>query len=125
MSHAAPITAELHKPGIDGKTVAATAIGTTENGTRRFYPTAAVFELTAVAVLIGVCTLSVGTNGASYNDLVAATAMTGLTAANGILRVSIALAGSVAPNTAVYVNITVGATATTYTLRAILEGYYL
>jgi hypothetical protein len=113
------------KPGIDGKAVAATLIGTTENGTRRFYPTAVLYELTAVAVLIGVCTASVGTNGAAYNDVMAAGALTGLSAVNGMLRVSVALATSIAPNTGVYVNITAGATATTYTLRAAIEGYYI
>jgi hypothetical protein len=116
-----------HKAGIDGKTTGATLITTTENGVRRFYATAVLFELTAVAVLIGVCTASVGTNGATYNNLLAATALTGVSVVNNMLRLPIGAVAvsSVAPNTDVYINITIGATATTYTIRAVVEGFYL
>lgn len=109
----------------DGKTAAATKIGTTANAGLRFMPILCFIELLSVATLITACTLSVGSNTTADNNIVAAVLLTGLTSSNLSLPVAlIANPSSVAPNTDVFVKVTIGATAGTFNLRCDLLGYY-
>lgn len=111
--------------GIDGTAIANTTMGTTENGTRRFYPTAAMLTLTGVAGFLAVATASIGISGPNYTDILAAVALTGMSSLNNLIRSALLSGVSVAPNTPIVLRISVGAAATTYTVRACLEGYYL
>lgn len=124
MSYTRPLVSFIKK-GIDAKTTGATKMGTTENGTERFHPIFAVINVSAANTIAVVPTLSVGTNGASYNNILVAAAMTGLSALHTLLKSDIVGAtGNVAPNTEIYVNISVGATATAMSLDVHLFGYY-
>lgn len=111
--------------GIDAKTAASTKIGTTENGTQRFYPIYLVVTCTAATSISVVPTLSIGTNSSSYNNIVTATSMAGITSANTFLTTFvIAALGSVAASTDIYTNISLGATATAMTIKIDLFGLY-
>jgi len=112
--------------GIDGKTVANTTLFTTENGTERCYPVLAIVEATAGSVITVGPTVSIGTNSATFNNILAATSMT-LVLLTNTMQVSLAtgvLPSSVAANTAVTVRVSVGAVGTSQTLRVTLLGYY-
>lgn len=111
--------------GVNAKNTGATLVGTTENGTARFYPVMVVFEMTVASVIAIVPTVSIGTNSATYNNILAAAALTGMTTANSMICSSVVGAvNSVAPNTGINVNVSVGATATTATLDIHVLGYY-
>lgn len=65
--------------GVDAKTIASTVIFTSQPG-RQFIITDAVARTTAaVAIAVG-ATISIGTNGATYNNIAPAVAMLSLTA---------------------------------------------
>ena len=110
--------------GLDLKTAAATVLCTTRSTPPRFHPMEVIFEVTSADTVTTVPTCALGTSP-TYSDVLAATPLTGLTASNTLLRVPIVTAVS-SPLTAtdLYVNVTVGATATTCTGKVILLGYY-
>lgn len=113
--------------GIDLKAAAATLIFTTANIGKRFRPRKVTVECTAANTFAVACTLSVGQNSATYNDVLAASAITGVLAVNTMLAFNTDLVAivTVAPNTGVYVKVTVGATATTATGRVTVFGEYI
>lgn len=92
----------------------------------RFVPMYAQVITDTVSGLVSVATISLGTNATDYNNVVAASAMTGLTSANLFMPITIASgASSIAHGTDLYVKVTVAAVGTTYKFRVILWGYYL
>lgn len=124
MSHLPQLTS-LTVTGINGKNTGATLIGTTNNGTQLFHPLIAVCKASGASTVTIPAALSVGTNGASYNNVLPITTLTGITAANQMLPTNLAGAvGVIAANTGVYANVTTGATATSLTLEVHLIGYY-
>ena len=125
MSHI-PSIVFFKATSVDAKTVAATQIGTTlANTVLRFHPMFAVIYLKTVDTMLAAATLSFGTNASTYNNIIAATAMTGLTTANDMFRSDITgVVASIASGTAIFVNVTVGATATTELIDVFLYGYY-
>ena len=125
MVNASSVTTSMQRftvSGISGIVGSSTLLFTL---TSRFTPTSLTLELTSVSGFISVATLSLGTNGASYNNIIAAAAMTGVVAANNLLTFPIsALVSSVAAGTGVYVNVTVVAVSTTYIIKATITGFY-
>lgn len=110
--------------GIDGKTTGAIKIGTTSN-IGRFVPLFVNVEGTNISGFVTVASFSVGSNGASYNNILAISAMTGVIATNIVLQTNAAaLLSSLPASTDVYINITTGAVGTTYTMRASVIGFY-
>lgn len=110
--------------GIDGKTTGSTTIFTTE-AAGRFIPLAINFEVSSTTGFVVVPSASVGTNGESYNNLLAITALTNMSSDNTMITFPLSVVlSSVAPSTAVRVNITTGATATTYVLKCTIIGWY-
>ena len=132
-SMAAPPSGWSHILGVvhvDGLAVANTKIGTTENKGRRFYPTAGFFALSSVTGTLTVAaTASIGVTAAAYADVVAASPVTGLAAANNLFRIALLTTGpSIAPNVDVYCRVSVAAVGvglTVYDLIVGLEGLYL
>lgn len=109
---------------VDMKTAATTAGGSTANNGKRFIPEAVIIECTAATSITIVGTLSVGTNG-GVNDILAATAATGVTTANLVLQIPIVAAiGSIAPNTAISTKVTIAATGTSQVVNVYVTGYY-
>lgn len=110
---------------INAKTVAATSLGTTENAGRRFYPIYLTFVVRTSSNFTVEPTFSVGTNSTSYDDIKTSTNLEPMPDANFFVRYDPdVVVSSVAPNTAIYLNITTGATATTYQIDVSLYGYY-
>jgi len=121
-----PSLTMLTLSSFNGKTTGPVKVGTTANGTQSFYPLILVTAITSASAIITPMTLSLGTNASSYNNLIAATLMTGLTSLSQMLQTGVTGAvGKVAPGTDVYINVTSGATATTATAEAHLIGYYM
>lgn len=108
--------------GINSKSTGATQIFTP---TAQFTPLDVVFELTGSSAVISVASCSIGTNAASYNDILPISILTGLTSLNNILRFPLnALISSIAQSTGIFVNVTTGAVATTYQIKCSITGYY-
>jgi len=61
---------------IDGKATGNTSLGTVPSG-KTFVPLFAITRVTSANTVLSVATASIGTNSPNYNDLVAATALTG------------------------------------------------
>ena len=108
--------------GLDGKTTGSTLIFTP---TSRFTPLMVTFEATAITALISVSSCSIGSNGASYNDILAISPLTGVIVVNNVLSFPLsALSNSIAAGTGIYINVTTGAVGTTYTIKSTLTGFY-
>lgn len=108
--------------GLDGTTTGSTLIFTPIS---RFTPISVTLELTSVTGFVTVASCSIGTNGASYNNLLGISALTGILSANNLLTFPItSLISSVASGTGIYVNITTGAISTTYILKVSITGFY-
>jgi len=107
--------------GINAKSTGATTIFTTEG--ERFHPLFVVAEITAASALTVGATVSVGTNSASFNNIMAAS-VTGTTINNMLPNALSALTDSVAPGTAVKVNVSVGAVGTSGTMSVTVIGFY-
>lgn len=111
--------------GINGKTVAATLLGTTENGTQTFFPLFTVTYLSAATLATVVGVASIGTNSPNYNDIVTALTLTGVTAANKMITTFLTAATVGIPaNTAIYLNISTGWVATSATITQEIWGMY-
>lgn len=83
-------------------------------------------RLAAISTLTTVPTVSVGTNNPNYDNLVAATPMTGINVVNNLARPSlVAKSGIVPADTDVYVRVSIGAVATTYTIDVSIIGFFL
>jgi len=107
--------------GINAKSTGATTIFTTEG--ERFHPLFIVTEITAATSLTIGATASVGTNSSSFNNIMAAS-VTGTTVNNMLPNALSALTDSVAPGTAVKVNVSIAATGTSGTLSVTVIGFY-
>lgn len=115
----------LSVTGINAKNTGATQIGATENGTEKFHPLFAVFVMNSASLITIVPTVSVGTNGATYNNILAATALAGVSGVGSMLPVVISSAiSNISANTGIFVNVTIGATATTALLDCHIIGFY-
>lgn len=108
--------------GIDAKTVAATTLFTTDGGAR-FHPLFIVVEVTAATALTIGGTASIGTNAATYTNVLAALT-TGTTVNSMLPNALSALTDSIAPGTAVKFNLTVAATGTSGVLSVVVVGFY-
>lgn len=111
--------------GINAKTVASTVIDTTEDGTRRFVPVMVTVESTASNTVTGGIIASVGTNSATYNNILASKTFDPFTTNQLDCVQCSGLLSSVAPNTDIRINITTGATGTSETMRVDIIGYYI
>lgn len=111
--------------GLNATATGSTLIGTTLGGSQSFHPLFVVFKMTNANTITLVPIVSVGTNSALYNNVLALTTLTGLTA-TGIMLPSnvVAAIGSIPASTGIFVNVGTGATATTATLEVHVFGYY-
>lgn len=108
--------------GIDGKTTTSTLIFTP---TSTFTPSQVFFELTSVSGFVSVSSISIGTNSASYDNILPISVLAGMSGLNNVLLLSISsVISSVSANTGIYINVTAGAIATTYTIKCSIMGFY-
>lgn len=112
--------------GINAKNTGATIIGTTRSANGLFFPIFAIFHVATANTIITPATISLGTNSATYNNILAASAMTGLTAQDTMLQFPLGTAAiaPIAVSTGIYANITSGATATAMTMDITIFGFY-
>lgn len=106
----------------DAKTTGPILIGTPSAD---FVVTQIEFYAVTMAGLVSLATISAGVTGAAYNDLLAATAIVGITGNNQkIDLVPTALKGFVPAGTGIYANVTVGGVGTTQDMIAVAIGYF-
>ena len=111
--------------GINGKNTGVTTLYTTPSANKCVI-TRIDLHITSASSITVVAALSIGQNSATYNDIVVATTLTGFNALDQIYRMSPSgVFVSVPSSTAIKLNITVGATATTMTFDAIIHGYLI
>lgn len=109
--------------GIDAKTVANTAILTTPAGAGNFHVALVIVEMTAANSLTVGATISVGTNSATFNNIIPATVGQIVLNAYAALM-PVAGTVSVPPGTLVNARVSVGATGTSGTVSVTVIGYY-
>lgn len=115
----------ISKTGIVATGIGDYLIDTTENGTQKFYPLFATFSITAANGIVIVPTFSIGTNASTYNNIIPASLLTGLTTIDKMTKIDISSATGIIPaNTGIYARVSVPATATNCTVDVHLFGYY-
>lgn len=108
---------------VDGTSIGNTLIFTAPPS-NRIIPVAVSFYLLNAVGLSVVSTCSIGTNGPNYNNILGATALTGLTANTTLVGTALTgLFSSVAPGADVYCRVSVPATATTYNIICTVIGF--
>lgn len=108
--------------GLSCTSVGDAILASVESG-RTFIPTIAYVRLTAVVGFVAVPSLSIGTNSTSYDNILGATALTGLITANTVY--AMAFPATVPAATAdVYVKVATATASATYTVTIDLFGYY-
>lgn len=107
---------------VDLKTTGATTVFTSNTGAR-FHPLFVVFEVESATALSVGATVSLGVTAAAYTDVVAGVTV-GTTASKMLPNSLSALTDSVAPGTAVRVNVSIAAIGTSGTFRVDVIGYY-
>jgi len=124
MAYNAPKTTTVIS--IPNISLTSTGVQTLFTTAARFYPMTLLFELTSVSAFVTVATLSFGSNGGSFNNILAASALTGVSSVNNILtfNLDLSVVSSIATSTAVGINVTVAAVASTYTGKFIITGVY-
>jgi hypothetical protein len=109
--------------------ISGTATGATQIFTpsARFTPLFVTFQLTSVSGFLTVATISLGTNASSYNNILTTSVLTGLGTVNNILTIPLSSVtnSSVAASTALYVNVTSVAVASTYVFGCTILGIYI
>lgn len=111
--------------GVNAKNTGITTVFTTENGTQNFYPTAVYIESTAASSIATPISVCVGTNAASYNNIMAVSAATGLITSGLHMPLPLSVVTAVVPaNTAIVANITIAAVGTSQTITIHVEGFY-
>lgn len=111
---------------IDGKSTGSTVIGTTRsNGSERFYTQIAQIFLVSSSGIVTPPTISIGSNSASYNNIITDTLLSGLNTNNDFYGfTATGVIPSLAGGTEIKVNISSGANATTYNIIALVRGFY-
>ena len=114
---------------IDALTVAETIIKLTGDGSGKFVPKSLVILCTEDDTVSVVPTVSVGTTTGG-TEILAATLLTGLTAADKCYLIDLileagAIVDAIADNADIFINVTVKATATSQSIKVALEGSVL
>lgn len=112
---------------VNTASLAATLIFTTVSDRGNFYVTRIVPICRAATSVAVVASVSFGTNGASYNNVLAITALTGLTTAGNYIPNVMALStaiGVVAASTGIFVKVTTAITGTSQTVDFVINGFY-
>lgn len=110
---------------VDGTAVGNTSIFVAPSG-KRFIPQIASFTLIQVTGLSIVATCSIGTNPASYNNIMGATLLTGLNTANAMFGVSLTgVISSVSAAEEVFCRVSIASTATVYNFLASVTGFLI
>ena len=113
--------------GIDATAVAATVTKLGGDGSGKFLPKSVIALCEDADTATVQATISIG-NTDGGTDIMAATALTGVLAAGQMLLIDVtpaAVFAGIDDDSDIYINVTVGATATSQTLKVALEGSVL
>lgn len=109
---------------VDAKVAASTQINTTAIGVNFFPEIVRVIVLSASTVTIPPV-ISIGTNSASYNNILPATTLTGLAAADSFQNFSVSTVIPKVPSgTGIFLKVSTPATATTLSIGVYIRGVY-
>lgn len=126
----APLTRELVKVSsvtVNGKNTGTTTIYTLEgSGSLNFYPTQVVLRAVSITGAAIKPTLSIGTNSSNYDNIASGSMLNTVTSLLGITSQpqNVATSPALPSGTDIKVNVTIGATATAYTFKIDILGYY-
>lgn len=113
-----PILIGYNDTNVNLKNTGATLLFTQPNTQSSYFPFRIRVFSGNVSGITGAPTISIGTNASSYNNILAATALTGLTTAGTYIDYAPTYPlAPIAFNTSVFVNVTIGATGTTFGAR--------
>lgn len=92
---------------------------------RDWYPREVLIILTEAPSSIGFCTISIGTNSPSYNNILPSTLMLGLSVVNTLKRIDLpsSVVSKVPSNTEVVVKVSIAAS-TGGEVHVIVDGFY-
>lgn len=117
-----PIACNFHltciqKTGIDFKTTGNTQVGTTPNGSQRFIPLFVIWHVRAATSITVAATVTLGTSSGA-TDILSGTTLTSVLSTNQFRNTNLAATvnSSIAPNTAIWVGVTTGATGTSQSM---------
>lgn len=117
-----PVRFVQYITGLDLTSNGSTKIFTTPNWINSFIAESIAVQISTSNTFISAASISLGSNGASYNNILAITALTGLSVVGNYLHIPIvALAGGIPPSTDVFVNVT-AAVATALTGKILVFG---
>lgn len=108
---------------IDTKVSGPVLLGTVPTGSKIIVPFWAGVAIDSIAGLTSAPTISMGTNAAAYDNMVAATALTGLLQGRVAQMTFKAQYPVLVPNAQLFLNISVAAVATTYKIIIGLMGF--
>lgn len=123
--------ATLHENvrSVEKQHVAIDATGSTSLGTvgRDWYPREVILILTEAPSAIGLCTISIGTNSSSYNNILSSTLLLNLSAVNTALKINLlnssTITSMVPANTEIFVKVSIAATLGGE-VHVICDGFY-
>ena len=107
----------------NSKNLGNTIFFTTPSSGFRFFPTHIIMSvLFATSITVG-ASISIGTNGSSYNNILANTAFTGLTTANNYQVVQLSgVLNAIPANTSGYLNVNTASIGTSITMSCVIVG---
>lgn len=121
----APLPQIIRIENVNGKSSGSTLMQASSQ-LGKFYPINVAFEIVDVSGLITAATVSIGTNSTTYNNIMAATLLTNLTAILDIRNITLNTGLVVLPaSTDVYLKVTGAATATTFDFNVYLLGWVI
>lgn len=110
---------------IDLTSLVATKIVTTAAGSGIFIPQNLIIRCTAANSVSVAASVSVGTNSTSYNNILAISALTGVTSSGLCIQIPCTLFTQVAATTDIFIKVTTGITGTSELVSAYLQGFYV
>lgn len=111
-------------PSINLAATGSTIIYTPDFSDRVYIIRNIIVLCTSASGVITPATVSVGTNASSYNNILAATALTGLLTANSYFSARIGLGLAISRTVPILINVTNAITGTSQTASVFLDGFY-
>lgn len=108
---------------VNMKNTGATFIFKQQDTTKLFFPLKIRIYMNNASGVVSPATISIGTNASSYNNILIATALTGVSASGTFIDFNPTFPlAPIQNDTDIYVNVTVGANATTFSGRLAIYG---
>jgi len=107
----------------NSKNLGNTIFFTTPSSGFRFFPTHIIMSVLFATAITAGASISIGTNGSSYNNIMANTSFIGLTAANNYQVVQLSgVLNAISANTSAYLNVNTASVGTSITMSCVIVG---